>query len=197
MELPFTNPEKALGLDYSSPHFYVDSEGFVAEMPHHYRNAEHALAREQRKLSGMVKGSSNYQKQKRIVAKLHTKIRNQRKDWQHKESRKIAANWDIVCVEDINLKGMAQGLHLAKATNDNGFGQFRTYLAYKLAERGKKLITIDKWYPSSKLCRKCGVTNTELTLADRIWTCPSCGSLIERDHNAAINIRNAGLEMIA
>ena len=190
------NPEKALGLDYSSPHFYVDSEGHTAEMPHYYRNVEHALAKEQRKLSRMVNGSSNYQKQKRIVAKLHAKIRNQRKDWQHKESRKIVDNWDIVCVEDINLKGMAQGLRLAKATNDNGFGQFRTYLAYKLAEQGKKLITIDKWYPSSKLCEKCGVINTELTLADRSWICPSCGSLIERDHNAAINIRNAGLAMI-
>ena len=190
------DPEKALGLDYSSPHFYVDSEGYAAQMPHYYRKAECTLAREQRKLSRMVKGSSNYQKQKIAVAKLHAKIRNQRKDWQHKESRRIAESWDIVCIEDINLKGMAQGLRLAKATNDNGFGQFRTYLAYKLAERGKMLITIDKWYPSSKLCRKCGVINTELTLADRSWTCPSCGSLIERDHNAAINIRNAGLEMI-
>ena len=191
------NPEKVLGLDYSSPHFYVDSEGNTSDMPHYYRKAEHALAREQRKLSRMAKGGSNYQKQKRIVAKLHAKIRNQRKDWQHKESRKIADNWDIVCVEDINLKGMAQSLHLAKATNDNGFGQFRTYLAYKLAEQGKKLITIDKWYPSSKLCRNCGAINTKLTLADRSWLCPSCGSLIERDQNAAINIRDAGLAMIS
>lgn len=189
--------EKALGLDYSSPHFYVDSEGHTADMPHYYRKAERILAKEQRKLSKMVTGSSNYQKQKKIVAKLHTKIRNQRKDWQHKESRKIADNWDIVCVEDINLKGMAQSLHLAKATNDNGFGRFRTYLAYKLAEQGKKFITIDKWYPSSKLCRKCGVINTELTLSDRSWICPSCGSQVERDHNAAINIRNEGLAMIA
>ncbi|MBO7184369.1 MAG: transposase [Oscillospiraceae bacterium] len=188
---------KVLGLDYSSPHFYVDSEGYAPDMPHYYRRSESALAREQRKLSKMVKGSSNYQKQKKVVAKLHARIRNQRKDWQHKESRKIADNWDIVCVEDINLKGMAQGLHLAKAINDNGFGQFRTYLAYKLAERGKKLIMIDKWYPSSKLCQNCGVVNTELTLADRNWVCPSCGEKHNRDHNAAINIRDAGLRMIA
>ena len=192
--LDWTN---ALGLDYSSSHFYVDSEGASADMPHYYRKAEAALAKEQRKLSRMVKGSSNYQKQKRVVAKLHAKVRNQRKDWQHKESRKIADNWDIVCVEDINLKDMAQGLCLAKATNDNGFGQLRTYLAYKLAERGKKLITINKWYPSSKLCGNCGAINTELTLADRSWICPSCGRMIERDHNAAINIRDAGLAMIA
>lgn len=191
------NPQKALGLDYSSPHFYVDSEGHIADMPHYYRKAEDTLAREQRKLSKMVRGSSNYQKQKRIVAKLHAKIRNQRKDWQHKQSRSIADNWDIVCIEDINLKNIAQGFRLAKATNDNGFGQFRTYLAYKFAERGKMLITIDKWYPSSKLCRKCGVINQELALADRNWVCPSCGSLLERDHNAAINIRDKGLAMMA
>ncbi len=187
---------KALGLDYSSPHFYVDSEGHTADMPHYYRNTEAALARAQRKLSKMVKGSSNYQKQKKIVAKIYAKIRNQRKDWQHKESRKLADKWDIVCVEDINLKGMAQGLHLAKATNDNGFGQFRTYLSYKLAEQGKKLITIDKWYPSSKLCRNCGAINTELSLSDRSWVCPSCGIVIDRDHNAAINIRNMGLAIL-
>lgn len=189
--------DRSIGLDYSSPHFYVDSEGYSADMPHYYRATETALTKAQRKLSKMTKGSANYQKQKKLVAKIHAKIRNQRKDWQHKESRKIADNWDIVCLENINLKSMAQGLNLAKSTNDNGFGQFRTYLAYKLAEQGKLLITIDKWYPSSKLCRHCGVVNAELTLRDRKWTCPSCGEEIDRDHNAAINIRNAGLAMIA
>lgn len=187
---------KVLGLDYSSPHFYIDSEGHSADMPHYCRDAETALSREQRKLSKMVRGSSNYQKQKKVISKLYERIRNQRKDWQHKESRKIADNWDIVCVEDINLKVMAQGLHLAKATNENGFGKFRTYLAYKLAEQGKKLITIDKWYPSSKLCPKCGAINAELTLADRNWVCQFCGAEHNRDHNAAINIRNAGLAML-
>ena len=187
---------KALGLDYSSTHFYVDSEGHAADMPHYYREAETKLAREQRKLSKMLKGSANYQKQKKVIAKIHTKIRNQRKDWQHKESRNIADNWDIVSVEDINLKDMSQRLHLAKATNDNGFGQFRTFLAYKLAEQGKKLITIDKWYPSSKQCSSCGFINTALPLKDRHWICPSCGAKHSRDINAAINIRNASLAIV-
>ena len=191
------NNSSALGLDYSSQFFYVNSEGDIAAMPHFYRDTEKRLKREQRKLSHMSKGCSNYQKQKKVIAKHHAKIRNQRKDWQHKESRSIADNWDIVCVEDINMKKMAQGLHLAKATNDNGFGQFRTLLAYKLAEQGKMLITIDKWYPSSKLCRHCGVVNTELNLFERFWICPSCRTQINRDHNAAINIREAGLVMIA
>lgn len=189
--------EKALGLDYSSPHFYVDSQGVEADMPHFYRQAERRLAREQHKLSKMVKGSSNYQKQRRRLALVHEKVRNQRKDWQHKRSRELADKWDIICVEDINYKGMSGSLRLGKATQDNGFGQFRTFLSYKLAEQGKKLITIDKWFPSSKLCRHCGHINDNLTLSDRVWVCPSCGETILRDENAAINIRNTGVAQIA
>ena len=98
-----------------------------------------------------------------------------------------------MCVEDINYKGMAQGLRLAKATNDNAFGQFRTFLSYKLAEQGKKLITINKWFPSSKTCRHCGCVNADLSVSDRHWICPSCGASIDRDVNAALNIRNEGL----
>lgn len=191
------DPDKALGLDYSSPHFYVDSQGVEADMPHFYRQAEQRLTREQRKLSKMVKGSSNYQKQKRRVALVHEKVRNQRKDWQHKRSRELADKWDIICVEDINYKNMSGSLRLGKATQDNGFGQFRTFLSYKLTEQGKKLITIDKWFPSSKLCRHCGYINDNLTLSDRVWVCPSCGKTILRDKNAAINIRNIGVTQIA
>lgn len=188
---------KALGLDYSSPHFYVDSQGVEADMPHFYRRAEQRLTMEQRKLSKMVRGSSNYQKQKRRVALVHEKVRNQRKDWQHKRSHELVDKWDIICVEDINYKDMSGSLRLGKATQDNGFGQFRTFLSYKLAEQGKELITIDKCFPSSKLCRNCGYINDSLTLSDRVWVCPSCGETILRDENAAINIRNAGVAQIA
>ena len=188
--------ENSLGLDYSSPHFYVSSEGEVADMPHWYRETEKKLAREQRKLSKMVRGGSNYEKQKKKIALLHEKMRNQRKDWQHKKSSELADRYGIICVEDINMQNMAQGLSLAKSTNDNAFGQFRSMLAYKMQERGGMLITIDKWYPSSKTCRFCGAVNTELTLRDRVWTC-KCGKELNRDQNAAINIRNAGLAMLA
>ena len=183
---------KALGLDYSSPHFYVDSNGESADMPRFYREAERHLAREQRKLSKMVKGSSNYRKQRIRVAIAYEKVRDSRHDWQHKESTILANLYDYICVEDINYRDMARGLNLAKATNDNGFGQFRSMLAYKMAERGKKLITIDKWFPSSKMCRFCGAINSELTLKDREWDC-ACGAHLSRDHNAAINIREEGL----
>ena len=185
----------ALGLDYSSPHFYVDSEGNEADIPHFYREAEKKLAKEQRKLSKMTKGSNNYRKQKIRVARAFERVRNCRADWQHKESTRLADKYDFICVEDINYQDMARGLHLAKATTDNAFGQFRGFLQYKMAERGKKLITIDKWYPSSKLCRFCGSINTELTLKDREWDC-SCGAHILRDLNAAINIREEGLGLV-
>lgn len=186
----------SIGLDYSSPHFYVDSNGYSADMPHFYREAERKLAREQRKLSKMVRNSKNYQKQKIRVARAYEKVRNCRKDWQHKESTRLANAYDIISVEDINYKGMAQSLKLAKATNDNSFGQFRSFLAYKLEERGKKLITIDKWFPSSKTCRFCGNVNTDLKLGQMEWDCQCCGAHLLRDQNAAINIRNQGLSML-
>lgn len=188
--------DNALGLDYSSPHFYVDSENNAADMPHFYRDAEKDLAKEQRKLSKMRRGSNNYRKQKIRVARAHERVRNCRKDWQHKKSTELADKYDYICVEGINYQGLARGLHLAKATNDNGFGQFRDMLSYKMAERGKKLITIDKWFPSSKMCRFCGVINSELTLKDREWDC-DCGAHLLRDHNAAINIREEGLRNVS
>ena len=187
---------RALGLDYSSPHFYVDSQGVEADMPHFYREAETRLAREQRALSLMKRGSSNYRKQRKKVAKCHEKVANCRKDWIHKRSTELADKWDYICVEDINLRGMAGSLKLGKSTNDNGFGMFRTFIGYKLADRGKVLIKIDKWFPSSKMCSECGGINGELTLADREWTC-ACGAHHDRDLNAAINIRNAGLALVA
>ncbi len=189
--------ERSLGLDYSSPHFYVSNEGEKADMPHFYRKAEEKLAREQRKLSRMTKGGSNWRKQKVKVAGAHEKVRCQRKDWLHKKSTELAEKYDFICVEDINLRGMAQGMKLGKATNDNGFRRFREYLSYKLADRGKKLITIDKWFPSSRTCHSCGYVNDNLTLGTREWVCPSCGEHHVRDINAAINIREYGLRLIA
>ena len=144
----------------------------------------------------MEKGSSNWEKQRIKVARTHEKVRNARRDWQHKESTRLADSYDYIFAEDINYKGMAQSLHLGKATNDNAFGQFRTMLQYKLEERGKKLITIDKWFASSKTCRYCGHINEMLTLKDREWDCPNCGEHLLRDYNAAINIRNKGIAML-
>ena len=187
--------DKVLGLDYASHSFYVDSQGREADYPRFYRNAQNKLAKEQRKLSLMKYGSNNYYKQKVVVAKIHEHIANQRKDFIHKLSTQLANEYDYICVEDINMQGMAQSLKLGKSTNDNGFGMFRTIIGYKLFDRGKQLIKIDKWFPSSKMCRHCGAINKDLTLADRVWTC-ECGAIINRDENAAINIMNVGLSMV-
>jgi len=187
--------DRALGLDYSSGHFYVDSQGVSADMPHFYREAEAKLAMEQRKMSRMVRGSANYKKQRKCVAKCHEHVANCRKDWLHKRSTELADQWDYVCIEDINLRGMAGSLKLGKSTHDNGFGMFRTFLKYKLADRGKILIKINKWFPSSKMCSECGSINDAITLRTREWTC-ECGAYHDRDINAAINIKNVGLAML-
>ena len=189
-------PEKVIGLDYSSKTLYVDSQANSAEYPKFYRQAEAKLKKEQRKLSKRQKGGKNRNKQRQKVAKLHEKVANQRKDYLHKMSRKIANIYDAIAIEDLNMRGLAQGLRLAKSTNDNGFGMLKTFLEYKLAEQGKQLVVIDKWFPSSKLCRFCDTVNKELTLADRIWTCQECGIMLDRDVNAAINIKNEGCRIL-
>lgn len=185
--------ENSLGLDYSSHDFYVDSNGDVANYPRFYRKAETKLAKEQRKLSRMKAGSNNYNQQLQKVRLLQEHTANQRKNFCHTLSTAIAKQYNAVFVEDINLRGMAGSLKLGKSTNDNGFGMFRTMLEYKLTSQGKTFTKIDRWYPSSKTCSVCGLIKDDLTLADRSWTCSGCGTTHNRDHNAAINIRNVGL----
>lgn len=187
---------KSIGLDYSSHDFYVDSQGNSPENLHHYyRDLQYKLAFHQRKLSHMKYGSNNYQKQKIVIAKIHEKIANQRKDFIEKESTKLAKSYDIVCLEDINLKNISQSLRLGKSTLDNAFGMFRGRLEQKMLLEGKKVVKIDKWFPSSKTCRFCGSINKNLQLSDRIWVC-ECGKILNRDENAAINILNAGLSIV-
>ena len=185
--------ENSLGLDYSSHDFYVDSNGDVANYPRFYRKTETKLAKEQRKLSHMKYGSNNYNQQLQKIRLLQEHTANQRKNFCHTLSTAIAKQYDAVFVEDINLRGMAGSLKLGKSTNDNGFGMFRTMLEYKLTSQGKTFAKIDRWYPSSKTCSVCGLIKDDLTLADRSWTCSGCGTTHNRDHNAAINIRNVGL----
>ena len=174
----------------------VFSTGERAEYPMFYRNTEKKLAREQRKLSRCQKGSQNYKKQKKRVALCHEKIRNQRKDFQHKLSARLVENYDAVCVEDLNLKGMAGELHLGKGVHDNGYGLFLSMLEYKLEERGKYLIKVNRYFASSKICSVCGKKKEELSLSDRIYHC-ECGYRMDRDVNAAVNIMNEGKRIFA
>ena len=192
---PLPTEETTLGLDYSSPKFFIDSNGNEAGVMHWFRKSEERLAKEQRKLSHCKKGSNRYFKQKSRVSEISRSVANQRLDFCHKLSRKIANSYDAVCVEDLDLRAMAQTLRFGKAVSDNGFGMFRTFLQYKLAEQGKYYIIVDKWYPSTKTCRHCGHKNPDVQLGQTRWVCPHCGAVIDRDINAAINIRTEGLRI--
>ena len=188
--------EKFIGIDFAMQGMCVFSTGKRAEYPMFYRNTEKKLAREQRKLSRCQKGSQNYKKQKKRVALCHEKIRNQRKDFQHKLSASLTESFDAVCVENLNLKGMAGGLHLGKGVHDNGYGLFLSMLEYKLEERGKYLIKVDRYFASSKICSVCRKKKEELSLSDRIYYC-ECGNRMDRDVNAAVNIMNEGKRIFA
>jgi len=189
-------PVDALGLDYSMVELYVDSNGNVPAYPRFYREAQEKLAREQRKLSRRKKGGSNYRKQKLKVARLHEHIANQRKDFLHKQSRQIANAYDAVCIEDLNMKGMSQTLNFGKSVADNGWGMFTNMLGYKLYEQGKQLVKVGRFYPSSKTCSRCGAVKEELPLSERVFRC-ECGFVCDRDENAAINIRDEGVRLLA
>ena len=189
------NIEKVLGIDFAMDGMAVFSDGTRGGYPKYYRKAEEKLAREQRKLSHCERGSRNYQRQKRRVALCHEKVRNQRKDFHHKLSYRLAEAYDAVAVEDLDMKAMSRGLHLGKGVMDNGYGMFRVMLEYKLRERGKQMIRTDRFFPSSKKCSICGKVKEELPLSERIYRC-SCGNEMDRDVNAAVNIREEGRRML-
>ncbi len=178
-------PETTLGLKYSVPHFYVTDQGAKADPPHWLRDSQEKLARLQKQLSRMTPGSKNYQDTVLKFQKLHEHIANQRLDYIHKESRRIANSWNAVCVraDDLNLvRGKA------------GFGIFRLCLQYKLERLGKTFLLVDRGFPSTRICHCCGFTLPEaVSYKRRTWTCPSCGHVLNRERNAAQNIKDFGL----
>ena len=192
----------AIGLDYASSGLFVDSNGKRGTNHKFYRESQKKLAKEQRKLSRM-KGSkknepksNNYIKQLRKAEKIHRHIANQRNDNLHKLSTEIANQYDIVCVENLNMAAIGnKGFKNGKATMDNGYGMFLNMLEYKLSDRGKTLVKVDRFYPSSQLCSCCG-NRKKLELSERKYIC-ICGLEIDRDLNAAINIKNEGLRLLA
>lgn len=193
----------AIGMDYASDGLYVDDKGNIGTNHKFYRESHKKLAKEQRKLSrkkGSRKGedkSHNYLKQQRKVNRIHTHIANQRKDNLHKISAEIANQYDIVCVENLNMRNMSnRGFGNGKATLDNGYGMFLDMLEYKLANRGKYLVKVDKWYPSSQICHCCGKRHPEMKdLRIRTMRC-ECGYVMDRDRNAAMNIKKEGLRIM-
>ena len=193
----------AIGMDYASDGLYVDDKGNVGTNHKFYRESHKKLAKEQRRLSrkkGSRKGedkSHNYLKQQCKVNRIYTHIANQRKDNLHKISTEIANQYDIVCVESLNMRNMSNsGFGNGKATLDNGYGMFLDMLDYKLANRGKYLVKVDKWYPSSQICHCCGKRHPEMKdLKIRTMRC-ECGCVMDRDRNAAMNIKKEGLRIL-
>ena len=196
-QVQLIEPHSFLGLDFSMHELYKDSNGNEPCYPRYYRQAENRLAREQRKLSKMQKGSNNRNKQRIKVAMLHEKVANQRKDFLHKQSRQIANAYDCICIENLDMKAMSQSLNFGKSVSDNGWGMFVAYLKYKLRDIGKQLIKVDKFFASSQICSICGYKNTGTkNLSVRAWDCPQCGSHHDRDINAATNIKNEGMRIV-
>mgnify|MGYP003495733819 FL=1 len=193
----------AIGLDYASDGLYVDNNGNVGTNHKYYRESHDKLAKAQRRLSRMQGAkkheikSKNYIKQLRKLNKIHRHISNQRLDNLHQISTKIANLYDVVCVESLNMKSMSnKGFGNGKATLDNGYGMFLSMLEYKLSERNKYLVKVDKWFPSSQICHCCGEVHPEMkNLTIRTMKC-DCGLTISRDQNAAINILREGLRIL-
>ena len=193
----------AIGLDYASNGLYVDNNGNVGTNHKYYRESYDKLAKEQRKLSRMQGSkknedkSNNYIKQLHKVNKIHRHIANQRLDNLHKISTEIANQYDVVCVETLNMKAIAnKKFGNGKATMDNGYGMLLSMLEYKLSDRNKYFVKVDKWFPSSQICHCCGTRHPEMKdLANRKMIC-DCGLIMNRDQNAAINILNEGLRLL-
>lgn len=197
------DPDKIIGLDYKSDGLFMDSNGHIEDMPHFYREAQRKRTKLQRRLSkkqGYRKGerkSASFMKQLCEVNRQSMHIADQRKDYLHKLSTEIANQYDAVCIEDLDMKAISnKGFGNGKATMDNGYGMFISMLSYKLKERGKHLVVIDKWYPSSQICHNCG-NRQKMPLKVRTYRCPECGMTIDRDLNAAINIKTEGLRLLS
>lgn len=189
----------SIGLDFSLAHLYVDSDGNHADMPKYLQNDLKKLARLTRKASKCQKGSKNSIKAWQKVRKEQLHISNQRKDFLHKESRKIANKYDYVFVENLDLKSMQSRdakMKMGRNVSDRAYGTFVNFLDYKLRWLGKELIKVGKYFASSKICSDCGYINSNLELNDRDWICPICGKKHDRDVNAAINIKKEGIRLV-
>lgn len=194
--------DQEVGIDLGVKTLVTLSDGTKIGNTHHFKKYERKLSREQRKLSrrkGARKGekpSGRYLKQRKKVARIHVKIADARSDTLHKLTTMLADENQVLCMEDLNVKGMMKNPHLAEALSDASFGEFARLLEYKCAERGRTLVKVDRFYPSSKTCSTCGHRLDALPLSVRAWNCPACGAHHNRDVNAAKNILTEGKHIL-
>jgi len=188
---------KIIGIDVGLTHLAITSDGAKFDNPRHITKAEKNLTRKQKKLSRKVKGSNNRHKARLLVAKAHEKTANARKDTLHKLSKQLVDENQVIAVEDLNVKGMMKNHCLAKAISDVGWGQLTGMLKYKAERAGKGYIEVNRFFPSSKTCSCCGIVVKTLPITVRSWTCEHCGTLHDRDINAAQNIALEAQRLIA
>jgi len=195
--LPVT--DKFIGIDLGLHDIVVCSDGTRVEAPKHFRKAEHNLARRQRAFSRTQKGSNGHERARLKVARCHQKIKNQRNDFLQKLSTKLIHENQVICLEDLSVKGMERNHKLAKSVTDASFSRFVSMLAYKAEWYGRKIVKIDRFYPSTQLCSGCGYKNESVRglkgLKVREWICPNCGEVHDRDLNAARNILKEGIRV--
>jgi putative transposase len=194
---PLVMTQQMVGLDLGLKSMVITSDGHMHGNPKFFAQDEKKLARAQRKLSKKKKGSKNRAKARLKVARIHRRIADRRKDYQHKLSTQVIRENQVVCVESLQVKNMVQNHCLAKAISDVGWGEFVRQLEYKACWYGRTLVKIDKFYPSSKRCHDCGHILDSLSLEIRHWVCPECGVAHDRDINAAKNVLAAGLAVAA
>lgn len=189
--------DKIIGFDMSASKFLITKELELSN-PRFYRNEELKIKKIHREVSRKKKGSNNRNKARLRLAKLYEKINNRKKDWIHKLTHLLSEHFDSVILEDLNIRGMQKfNSGISKSVSlDFSWNQFVNVLKYKMKAKGKHLILIDKYFPSSKLCSVCGYKNNELGLKDREWTCPKCNTHHNRDINASENIRKEGLKLL-
>ena len=182
-----------IGVDVGIKTFAACSNGELIEHPKFLKNSLKRLKCLQRRVTKKVLNSNNWKKAVQQVSKVHEKITNQRNDFQHKVSKKLISENQAIAVETLNIKGMMSNHKLAQVISDSAWYSFVLKLQYKAEWFGKTVLKINQWEPSSKICNVCGYLNSELTLIDRVWQCPSCNVLHDRDINAAINIKKIAL----
>lgn len=192
-KVPLTKDSKVIGLDMSLSKFFVDNQDNSPAYEKIYKKYEKKLKRLQHLEAIKMKGSRKQRKLRKSINLINEKISNKRKDFSHKLSTKTVKENDVIVVESLNLKQMCQQFKLGKSIMDLGYHQFINQLKYKCDWYGKHLIEADHWFASSKICNKCGFKYQDLSLKDRKWVCPNCGTTIDRDINAAINLRDLGV----
>ena len=193
---PLAKTNKSIGVDMGLKYLLITSEGETFKNNRFTRKYERKLARAQQHLSRKKKGSRGFENQKLKVARLYEKISNSRADYLNKCSISLVQRYDIICIEDLNVKGMVRNHHLAKSISDASWGTFVRLLKYKADWNDKQIVKINRFYPSSKTCCECGWINQDLNLSIREWTCEN-GHVLDRDLNAAKNILKEGLKIIS